>query len=58
MMMVVQVGKETVGSLRPFFLEACKPTNNNDTNYQSVIHCSADNAREINEARYFLLKYV
>ena len=52
MLLIVQVGKESLGSLRPFFLEACQPTNNGD-GYQPVIHCSSANDREINEARCF-----
>ncbi|VDM17135.1 unnamed protein product [Hydatigera taeniaeformis] len=50
-LLIVQVGKESIGSLRPFFLEACKPTNNVGKDYQPVILCSADNARLIEEAR-------
>ncbi|KAL5104914.1 Phospholipid phosphatase 3 [Taenia crassiceps] len=50
-LLVVQVGKESIGSLRPFFLEACKPSNNVGTDYKPVIICSADNARMIEEAR-------
>ncbi|KAL5965041.1 putative phosphatidate phosphatase [Taenia solium] len=50
-LLIVQVGKESIGSLRPFFLEACKPSNNIGKDYQAVIICSADNARTIEEAR-------
>nr|CDS24719.1 phosphatidate phosphatase [Echinococcus granulosus] len=50
-LLIVQVGKESIGSLRPFFLEACKPSNNIGEAYQPVIICSADNARLIEEAR-------
>ncbi|VDD82521.1 unnamed protein product [Mesocestoides corti] len=51
MLLIVQVGKETIGSLRPFFLEACVPVNITSNNYQPKIFCSADNARLIEEAR-------
>ncbi|KAM7536278.1 hypothetical protein Aperf_G00000088644 [Anoplocephala perfoliata] len=50
-MMIVNVAKETLGSLRPFFLEACRPINSVADTYHAVINCSADNAREIEEAR-------
>ncbi|VDO07416.1 unnamed protein product [Rodentolepis nana] len=51
LMLIVNVGKETFGSLRPFFLEACIPANNVGPNYQTVINCTSDDARIIEEAR-------
>lgn len=51
LMLIVNVGKETLGSLRPFFLEACLPANNIGSNYQAVINCTSDDARLIEEAR-------
>nr|CDS25782.1 phosphatidate phosphatase [Hymenolepis microstoma] len=51
LMLIVNVGKETFGSLRPFFLEACIPANNTGSNFQTVINCTSDDARIIEEAR-------
>ncbi len=51
LMLIVQIGKETIGSLRPFFLEACKPLNEYAPDYQEVINCTNDNPRLIDEAR-------
>ncbi|VDL38811.1 unnamed protein product [Hymenolepis diminuta] len=51
LMLIVNVGKETFGSLRPFFLEACVPASNTGMDYQAVINCTSDDARLIEEAR-------
>lgn len=52
LLLVVQIGKETIGSLRPFFLEACQPLINDPNQYQAVIECTGSDARLIDEARY------
>lgn len=51
LMLIVNVGKETFGSLRPFFLEACVPASYTGMGYQTVINCTSDDARLIEEAR-------
>lgn len=51
LMLIVNVGKETLGSLRPFFLEACRPSNMNSAQYQPTIECTNDDARLVEEAR-------